>query len=96
MPVTPIKRIINITGGNTSDDMKDLCQIGIDKTTIILPENIQGKVIFVYQTERAPLSSLLKHALMSHMEILYEKHVLSNEELDQILNFYKPYRKVLV
>ncbi|AVP87142.1 hypothetical protein phytr_1840 [Candidatus Phycorickettsia trachydisci] len=96
MPITPIKRIIEVRCDSTSDDIKDLCQIGLDKTTIILPDNVKGKVAFTYQTERMHLAHLLKHALMSHMEILYEKHVLSNEELDQISNFYKPYRKILV
>jgi len=96
MPITPIKRICNVHVNNMIDDIKDSCRIGIDKTTIILPRDTKGKVAFSYHTERGHLSSSLKHAIMSHMEILYEKHVLNKEELEQILNFYKPYRKVLV
>lgn len=96
MPVTPIRRIGSVTTSSMRGDIRDLCQIGIDKTSIILPEEVKGKTVFIYQNENSPLSSYFKHALMSHMEILYEKRVLSQEELDQILIFYKPYRKILI
>lgn len=96
MPITPIRRVGRITNISITDDIKDLCQIGIEKTTIILPDEVKGKTIFLYQNENSPLSPSLKHGIMSHMEIIYEKRLLSQEELNQILNFYKPHRRILV
>lgn len=96
MPVAPIRRIGGVKTSSATYDIKDLCFIGVDKISIILPEEVKGETIFTYQTECSLLSYSFKHGIMSHVEILYEKRVLSQEELDQILSFYKPYRKVLI
>lgn len=96
MPVTPIKHIGGVKTSSVTYDIKDLCYIGVDKISIILPQEVKGKTVFTYQTDCSLLSSSLKHALMSHVEILYEKRVLNKEELDQILSFYKPHRRLLI
>jgi hypothetical protein len=103
LPLLPFAQVVSchIIYENNNLDVSERCFIDQDERhlRIAQPTTISSQIKLVYKagfSDSGAVPQAIKQGILYHIAEIYDKQVVSNSFIDEVLRFYKPFRRVLI
>ena len=101
LPILPFAEVVSCEilhrGGNS--DVSDCCFVSQDQQYLNIAKPIQGQVKLIYKAgfvDKSLIPMSIKQGILYHIAEIYDKQVISNSFMEEVLSFYKSFRRILI
>jgi hypothetical protein len=93
LPILPFAELQSVT---CDEDVTKDCYISQDEGSIIFPFYGKFSVIYACGFADNALPFSLRQGILAHTCAIFDRQIIDSDFLNQIFNFYKPFRRILI
>lgn len=95
LPLGPLIYLDKVLHLPSKDITKD-CQVNYQLPSINFPYHGNFKITYTCGFEDKTLPYAIRQGILAHTCAIFDRQVIDNDFLNQVFNFYKPFRKILI